>query len=227
MTLMPIIQRNQAMLKGKLAMTPVRGGNKPENTLVVIRHGSTALNAESDERFRGWSDVPLAEEGIKEINDSLPALKKANIDGIISSDLSRTVDTAKIVSKATGAPILDVTQALRPWNLGVFTGQPVKPNLPILLEYIRSKPNDPVPGGESFNAFKERVIRYVQGVQQKYPNDKIALVTHHRNERLLQGWMDAGKPDDVLKINPEAFNSKGIPPGSFTDFEVPPPLTAK
>lgn len=223
MNLTPVIQRNQAMLRSKLAMKPIKGGNKPENTLVVIRHGSTALNNESDERFRGWADVPLAQEGVKEITDSLPALKKAKLDGLITSDLSRTVATAQIISKELNIPILEKTPNLRPWNLGYLTGQPVKPNLPILQDYIKNKPDTPVPQGESFNSFKQRTLREIQSIQQRYPNDKIGIVTHHRNERLIQGWMDEGKPDNALKVSPKPFMNKGIPPGSFTDHEIPPP----
>lgn len=223
MNLLPMIRRNQAMIQGKTQLNPLKGGSKPENTLVIIRHGSTALNNESDERFRGWADVPLAEEGVKEIQESLPALKKAKLDGLITSDMQRTVKTAEIISKELNIPILEKTDALRPWHLGQFTGQPVKPNLPILQDYIKNKPDVPVPGGESFNQFKQRVIRAVQSIQKRYPNDKIGIVTHHRNERLIQGWMDEGKPDNVLKVSPRPFMSKGIPPGSFTDHEIPPP----
>lgn len=223
---LPLIQRNQRKLRNMVGLQ-FDSEKQPlapkENTLVVIRHGSTALNAESDERIRGWADVPLAPEGEQEIRDSLPALKKAKLDGLIASDLSRTVDTAKIISKELGVPILGESAALRPWNLGNMTGQPVKNVLPIMRDYIENKPDQPVPGGESFNQFKERFIRFVQQVQTKYPREKIGIVTHHRGERLMQGWMDAGKPDDVLKIKSEVFNNKGIPPGSFTDFEVPPP----
>ena len=224
MNLLPQIQRNQAILRGKAQLKPLKSGNKPENTLVVIRHGSTDLNAESDERYRGWADVPLAQDGIKEIQDSLPALKKADLDGLISSDLSRTVDTAKIISKELNVPILQITPALRPWHLGQMTGQSVNTStLKVLHTYIKDKPDVPVPGGESFNQFKTRVLRFIQQVQQKYPNDKIGIVTHHRNERLIQGWMDEGKPNNPLDVSPTPFMSKGIPPGSFTSHEIPPP----
>lgn len=224
MNLLPQIQRNQAILQGKAKLKLPKAGTKPENTLVIIRHGSTDLNAESDERYRGWADVPLAQDGVKEVQDSLPALKKEKLDGLISSDLSRTVDTAKIISKELSVPILQVTSALRPWHVGQLTGQPVnKQTLAVLHEYIKNRPSIPIPGGESFDQFKERVLRFVQQVQQKYPHDKIGLVTHHRDERLIQGWMDQGKPNNPLDVKPAAFMQKGIPPGSFTSHEVPPP----
>ena len=194
---------------------------KPDNALVVIRHGSTALNLGS-ERIRGWVDVPLAPEGIKEAEDGAKKLKGKGVDGIISSDLSRAHTTAKIYSKELGVPIIQVTSAFRPWNLGNMQGQPTKDVLPLLQYYIKDEPDTIIPGGESFNQFKKRFLAAVLEVQKKYPTQRIAVVTHHRGERLLQGWHDAGKPQNYHEIKPEVFMHKGIPPGAFTDFKIHP-----
>ena len=197
---------------------------KPEDTLVVIRHGATALNSESHERIRGWKDVPLSDEGRADADKMGRELKKMKpkIDGIITSDLSRAHDTAKAVSKHTGAPILKVTKGLRPWNLGDFQGKDVKTTLPQMQDFIKNKPDEQVPGGESFNAFKRRFIKLVEAVQKKYPKHKMAIVTHHRGERLLQGWINEGQPKDPGKISPKVFMDKGIKPGSYTAHEIPP-----
>lgn len=227
---LPTIHKNQEMLRSKLGMdmqasAQNAGTEKPENTLVVIRHGSTSMNGESDDRIRGWIDVPLAEEGMKEVEDSVPALKKAKLYGLITSDMVRAKQTAEIISKEAGVPILGESAALRPWHLGHMAGQLTKEVLPLMHDYICKHPDTPVPGGESFNQFKERFLRYVQQIQTQYPHEKIGIVTHHRGERLIQGWMDEGKPDDPLKVKPDAFMHKGIKPGDFTDHEIPPPTS--
>ncbi len=214
-----------SIVKGKANTSVPKGDptkeNKRENTLVVIRHGATKLNNESDEKFRGWADIPLSDEGKDQAKVTGKALKDKGIDGIIASDLGRCVETAKIISKETGAPVLGKTKGLRPWHLGDLTGQPVKPNLPALQAYIKN-PDEVVPGGESFNAFKKRMVDEVLKIQKKYPKDKIAIVTHHRGERLLQAWVDAGEPKDPGKLSSEPFMHKGIKPGSYTTHEVPP-----
>jgi len=194
---------------------------KPENTLVVFRHGSTNLNDESDERFRGWADVPLSDKGKEEALASAKKLKDKHIAGIITSDLKRCVETAEIISNEIRAPILEETQGLRPWHLGVMTGQPVKPNLTALQAYINN-PDEKVPDGESFNTFRKRMVTAVLTIQKKYPNDKILIVTHHRGERLIQSWVDAGMPTDHSKLSSEPFIHKGVKPGDFTDYEIPP-----
>lgn len=192
-----------------------------ENTLVVIRHGSTDLNGDdSSDKIRGWLDVPLSDKGIKDVNDSLPDLKKAKIDGLVTSDLSRCIDTAKIISKELGIPILGKSANLRPWNVGEWTGKPTKEVLPLMQELIKNSPDQSAPGGESFNNFKTRFLTFIQQIQKDYPYDKIGIVTSHRGERLMQGWKDQGMPKNPLEISSEAFMNKGVPPGSFTDFQV-------
>ena len=195
----------------------------PENTLVVFRHGSTNLNNESDERFRAWADVPLSEDGKKEVLESAKKLHDKGIAGIITSDLKRCVETAEIIAKELDIPILEESKGLRPWHLGVLTGQPVRPNLPALEAYIKN-PDVQVPDGESFNDFKKRMVGDVLRVQKKYPRDKILIVTHHRGERLVKAWMDAGKPTDHSKLSHDPFMHKGVKPGSFIEYEVDPTL---
>ncbi len=200
---------------------PEKGKGAPaENTLVVFRHGSTALNGESDERFRAWAEVPLSEQGKKEVLSSAKKLKGSGIDGIITSDLGRCVETAKILSKEIGAPILEESKGLRPWHLGELTGKPVKPNLDVLKAYINN-PSQKVPEGESFDSFKKRMIEDVLRIQKKYPKDKICIVTHHRGERLIESWIKAGKPEDPKELSAEPFMIKGIKPGTFTSHEIP------
>jgi len=213
--------KHETLKKIVKSKIPPTKGEKPENTLVVIRHGATALNSESDEKFRGWADVPLSDEGRDQATEAGKLLKNSHIDGIITSDLGRTVETAERLAKEIGAPVLEKTKGLRPWHLGDLTGQPVKPNIPALQAYIKN-PDMKVPGGESFNDFKKRMVNEVLKIQKKYPHDKIAIVTHHRGERLLQAWMDAGKPTDHMKLSAEPFMHKGIKPAGFTDFEIPP-----
>lgn len=190
---------------------------------VVIRHGSTKLNAGpgvSEDRIRGWKDIPLSEEGRQDIKKNFPALKKLGMHGLVCSDLSRAFETAQIISRELKIPILEKTMSLRPWNLGVFAGQETKKVLPILQNYIK-KQFKKVPQGESFHAFKKRFISYVVGLQKKFGPIKLGIVTHHRDERLMDAWLDYGEPEDVADIPSHPFMEKGIPPGGFTDYSVP------
>lgn len=65
-----------------------------KRTLVFLRHGQSTWNLEN--RFTGWSDVPLTETGIKGAADAGTALKDADIvfDVVHTSMLSRAIKTA-------------------------------------------------------------------------------------------------------------------------------------
>lgn len=176
-------------------------------SVYIIRHGSTKLNHE--DKLRGWSDVPLSDKGKEEVRATARKLKDSGIQIIISSDLTRAQETAHEISKETGAPV-KTTMGLRPWNVGIFTGQDSKDTHPKLKEYA-TKPNVSIPKGESFNSFKNRFIDELEDVLKKYKDKEIALVTHHRGERLIKSWIKAGQPED-RELDMSVFFLHGEPP---------------
>ena len=64
--------------------------------LVLLRHGQSQWNLEN--RFTGWKDIELSENGILEAKESgrLIKEKKIPIDAVYSSELKRANDTAII-----------------------------------------------------------------------------------------------------------------------------------
>lgn len=139
-----------------------------------MRHGPTEYNA--DDRLRGWMDPPLNEEGFALARGvRVPDLPT------YSSDLLRAVQTAE----AIGHPFTLVPE-LRPWNVGVFQGQPGSAAHPKLVEYFDS-PNVRVPFGEPWAEFQGRLLGWVVGLRSD-----CVLVTHFRCCRLLLAWAAAG-----------------------------------
>ena len=66
-------------------------------TLVLLRHGQSTWNKEN--RFTGWTDVPLTEQGIEEARKSGRILKEKGFlfDAVFTSVLKRAIDTTNIV----------------------------------------------------------------------------------------------------------------------------------
>ncbi|MGX6979228.1 2,3-diphosphoglycerate-dependent phosphoglycerate mutase [Vagococcus elongatus] len=66
-------------------------------TLVFIRHGQSKWNLEN--KFTGWTDVPLSEQGLTEAADAGRKLKDAGLtfDIVYTSLLKRAIKTAHIV----------------------------------------------------------------------------------------------------------------------------------
>lgn len=65
--------------------------------LVLLRHGESTWNKEN--RFTGWTDVPLTEKGIEEAKESGQVLKKEGyaFDVVFTNVLERATKTTEIV----------------------------------------------------------------------------------------------------------------------------------
>lgn len=70
--------------------------------LTLIRHGESKFNQEN--RFCGWIDAELSENGIKEAQDAVEMLKKNNMkfDMCFTSVLQRAKETARIILEGIG-----------------------------------------------------------------------------------------------------------------------------
>ncbi len=150
--------------------------------LILVRHGKTVLNSlDNEERLRGWMDVPLDEQGLREAEETAQRLTQYPVAHIYSSDLHRARQTAEAVVRATRAPIAH-TSDLRPWNLGTLAGQRVKDIIPILKQ-LELDPSQAAPLGESFNEFCDRYTHKLEELLDIAARsaDCIVAVTHVRN----------------------------------------------
>jgi alpha-ribazole phosphatase len=150
--------------------------------LILVRHGKTVLNSlDSAERLRGWMDIPLDEQGLREAEETAQRLSQYPVTHIYSSDLYRAQQTANAVVKATMAPIVH-TSDLRPWNVGTLAGQRVQDILPILRQ-LELDPSQRAPEGESFLQFCDRYSRKLEELLDIADRAEgcIVAVTHVRN----------------------------------------------
>src|ERR1039458_1530324 len=150
--------------------------------LILVRHGKTVLNSQDNsERLRGWMDVPLDEQGLREAAETAQRLAQYPVAHIYSSHLYRAWQAADAVEKAALAAIVH-TSDLRPWNLGTLAGQRGKDILPI-LQQLELDPSLPAPGGESFLQFCDRYSRKLEELLDIANRSKayIVAVTHVRN----------------------------------------------
>lgn len=69
------------------------------NKLILLRHGQSQWNLEN--KFTGWKDVPLTEQGVKEAKNAgfLMLNRNINIDLIYTSVLKRAYHTAELAIK--------------------------------------------------------------------------------------------------------------------------------
>ena len=73
--------------------------------MVLIRHGQSTWNKEN--RFTGWTDVDLTEQGVREAREAGAVLKEKGftVDMAFTSVLKRSIRTLWIISVMTTSPI--------------------------------------------------------------------------------------------------------------------------
>lgn len=167
--------------------------------LILVRHGHTCLNVPGkDERLRGWLDLPLDEQGLREAHDTAQLLVDYPVHTVYSSDLRRARQTAEILRRRTHATRVVGTKELRPWNVGVFAGQRVCDILPF-LNLMNHHPDLAAPSGESFYQFYGRYSRrLVELMNISLETDGYVLaVTHVRNLLAAKTVIEQGDPAKV------------------------------
>jgi len=87
-----------------------------------IRHGEAQSNAEG--WVAGHRDAPLTRTGQNQAKALLHDLAHVHVDRVVSSDLQRATDTARLMLGGRLIP-WEQTPALRERNCGVFEGQPI------------------------------------------------------------------------------------------------------
>lgn len=125
----------------------------------VCRHGRTQLNASN--RFRGSANPPLDEVGIKQAHTLADFFESRPISHIFCSDKIRAVTTAQTIAKSKGIPI-HKSESLRALNVGSFSGTLRTPESEACLQCYLDDPSTTIPGGESLNDFKSRILPCIQ-----------------------------------------------------------------
>ena len=162
-------------------------------TLVVVRHGETMWNRE--QRVQGWAPVALTETGRRQA-DALAATvtDRYAVDRLISSDLRRTLETARPLGRAVDCdPTPDrrwrerdfgVLQGLSYGEL--FLGYPEFTLTEVGYTAAEARPE----GGESLIEQRDRIIDALTTLVDDMDSDEtVVVVTHGGPLYLILGWI--------------------------------------
>lgn len=114
---------------------------REENNKVILylmRHGQTILN--KAQRVQGWCDGVLTDEGIEVARDVAVGLRNVEFKAVYSSDLGRTIKTARIVIKESRVNNkLEVNEVpdLREAYFGKYEGESEKIMARDMLGYLK------------------------------------------------------------------------------------------
>jgi probable phosphoglycerate mutase len=160
-------------------MTASRTDRRKPATLLLIRHGETAWNAET--RIQGQLDVPLSRTGFWQAGRLAERLADEPIDAIVASDFSRAWMTAQpLAQQRRLEPVPDAR--LRERHFGVFQGltlDEIAHEYP--AEFAAWRDRDPdwaMPGGESATSFKARVLEALEQIADCHAGRTVAVVAH-------------------------------------------------
>lgn len=163
----------------------VSGIGRAETVIYLVRHGESEANAAG--RFAGQTDSPLTALGRAQAEAVAETLAGLPFDRVISSDLSRTRDTAVAIAKRHGVEV-EAFPELREIDVGEAAGR--------RFEEIRGLPgwedDDGAtggfvqwPGGESLSRVVERVLGTVGRIVAESPGKTICIVGHGGVTRIL------------------------------------------
>jgi enolase len=154
----------------------------------VMRHGESIWNKEN--KFTGWTDVELSENGEKEAIIAGEKLKKINFDHIICSDLKRTKQTADLVIENKNI-IFTISPEVKERDYGDLTGI-VKSDLmkkygETQIQIWRRSYYQRPPNGENLEDVKNRIGPFFDEfiLPLLKDNKNVLLVSHGNALRAL------------------------------------------
>ena len=184
------------------------------NKLVLLRHGQSQWNLEN--RFTGWKDVPLTEQGINEAKNAGYLIKKNNIifDKIFSSVLQRANKTAEIAIKEAQMEeffdddqlIYERSQSLNERDYGDLVGlnkaETAEKFGKEQVHIWRRSYDTPPPNGESLKDVVDRVSPYFTETIQPFILDKknVLIAAHGNSLRAIMIKVGMYKPEEISSI---------------------------
>jgi 2,3-bisphosphoglycerate-dependent phosphoglycerate mutase len=175
--------------------------------LLLVRHGQSQWNLEN--RFTGWTDIPLTEAGIAEARHAGELLKAYHFDQAFTSALSRAQETLRIILAVIGQTNLPIErdQALNERHYGDLQGlnkdeTAVKFGAEQVHLWRRSYDVAP-PGGESLKDTGARVMPYYNAhiLPLLKQGREVLVVAHGNSLRALVMVLDNISEQDIPDLN--------------------------
>ena len=155
-------------------------------SIYLVRHGQTAWNKE--EIFRGRTDIPLDETGLKQAELVGQYFKGMEIYGIYSSPLSRAWQTAQKVAQFHDLKVQPLPGIID-MSFGKWEGRPHQEIRASDMETYRQWVETPhlirLPGGESLDDVRVRAMAAVEELIRNHPGKTLILVTHRVVNKVL------------------------------------------
>ena len=161
--------------------------DKSKAVICFLRHGQTDWNLQF--KMQGREEVPLNQSGIAQAVDCAKGLKKAKDEcgieftKIVSSPLSRAVDTAKIIKEETGCEIFEIDERVIERDFGELSGL-------VYEEYSKATFNNvpEIKTVETVEALLERINAFIK--EKIKIGERVLIVTHGAVTRIFARYSE-------------------------------------
>ena len=175
--------------------------------LILVRHGQSVWNASN--RFTGWTDVDLSDQGVEEAEEAGRELSAIRIDVVHTSDLVRAQRTAEIIMRHNEAS--DGVPTKYDWRLnerhygalqGLNKAETAEKHGAEQVHVWRRSFDVAPPEGESLEMTAERTIPYFIGeIVPDLTDGKNVLVSAHGNSlRSIVMHIEGISPEDIVSL---------------------------
>jgi probable phosphoglycerate mutase len=178
--------------------------------MYLVRHGATQLTAE--DRFSGAVGVDLSEDGRWQAARLGSRLQREDVKAVYCSPLSRTVETATIISGRCGLTPVTV-DGLREISHGRWEGLTRREVEERYRDEYLAWEEDPFTfapeGAESGVAVLARALPAIREIVTRHPGERVLVVSHKATIRLLLSSLlgiDARGYRDRLDQAPACLN---------------------
>jgi len=181
------------------------------STFYLIRHASNDLVGHSIAGRK--PGVHLNERGQDEAQRLARALEGSGIKRVFSSPLERALETAQPLAQALGVAV-ETLEAIKEIDFAGWTGRAfadLKQD-PAWQQWNSFRIGARVPNGETILEVQARMVGAVRQLWEKFPNDKIAIVSHGDPLRTIIFYYLGISLDFVSRIE--------ISPASYTILKL-------
>ncbi|RSS80524.1 bifunctional RNase H/acid phosphatase [Streptomyces sp. WAC06614] len=183
-------------------------------TLVLLRHGETALTPQKRFSGSGGADPELSPAGRRQAEAVAAALAaRGTVQTVISSPLRRCRETAQTVADRLGLPVT-VEEGLRETDFGAWEGltfAEVKERFPADLDaWLASSKAAPTGGGESFTTVARRVAATRDRLLTAHRGRTVLLVTHVTPIKTLVRLALGAPPESLFRMELSAASLSAV-----------------
>lgn len=205
------------------SLEDIKSKTRTSGKIYVMRHGDAEHNNNNILSSDDTVMSHLTAKGKEEASSSARKIKEKNIDLVFVSPLTRTQETAAIVSAEIGIDkeSVIVDDRLAEVKGGDLNGESVDK----YREYFKDQKekftkNTPGKDGENLQDLKNRVGEFLYEIKSKYPEKNILVITHEYTSWMLDAVSKGLDQDQTVEVKSQRGDY--IKTGDFMELDFAP-----